>query len=298
MPSHGDEGAAGVFKRAPTHVTYGTVCCAFICFRRRSHDVSRKVGIYIRVSTQEQAESGISIEAQRSSLYKFCELHGWEVHKEYVDAAKSAATIERKALQELLEDCKNGEIDTVVVFKLDRLSRSLRDLILLMDELKRYGVDFVSVTERIDTTTAAGKLMFHIIGAFAEFEREMTIERTKLAMDKKVKEGSFVGRLPLGYRYDESRRIVLSEDAETVRCVFFDFLETQNVSEVARKHNMSRMQVYRILRNPFYAGIVHWRDVEWRGNHPKIISKRTFEKVQRILNSRKNRSRKSHKVKE
>ncbi|MDF2956670.1 MAG: Site-specific DNA recombinase SpoIVCA/DNA invertase PinE [Candidatus Alkanophagales archaeon MCA70_species_1] len=120
-----------------------------------------------------------------------------------------------------------------------------------MDELKRYGVDFVSVTERIDTTTAAGKLMFHIIGAFAEFEREMTIERTKLAMDKKVKEGSFVGRLPLGYRYDESRRIVLSEDAETVRCVFFDFLETQNVSEVARKHNMSRMQVYRILRNHF-----------------------------------------------
>ncbi|MDF2956283.1 MAG: Site-specific DNA recombinase SpoIVCA/DNA invertase PinE [Candidatus Alkanophagales archaeon MCA70_species_2] len=252
--------------------------------------MSRKVGLYIRVSTLEQAESGISIDAQRSSLQKFCELHGWNIHREYVDAARSAATMERKALQKLLKDCRSGEIDTVVVFKLDRLSRSLRDLILLMDELKRCGVDFVSVTERIDTTTAAGKLMFHIIGAFAEFEREMTIERTKLAMDKKVKEGSFVGRLPFGYRYDDARRIVLSEDAETVRRIFLDFLETQNVSEVARRAHLSRMQVYRILRNPFYAGIVHWRDVEWRGNHPKVISKRIFEKVQRILNSRKNKA--------
>lgn len=241
-----------------------------------------RVGIYVRVSTEEQA-SGMSLSAQSEKLRQYCELQGWSVVKEYVDAGMSGGTLDRPALQEMMEDCRNGKINVVLVYKLDRLSRSLRDLILTIDEMRKHGVDFVSVTEQIDTTTPVGKLMFHIIGAFAEFERDMIRQRVMLGMDKKASDGYVQYKAPFGYRYVDGKLVINEDEAEVVRGVCQAYLRERSTAKVARIFNLPRSLVYRILTNKTYLGMVKWKGKLIQGEHPPIIDRRTYDEVAKIL---------------
>ena len=147
-----------------------------------------KAALYCRVSTFEQ-----TTENQRLELTRYCEARGWTA-TEYLDAGVSGSKESRPALDRLLTDARRRRFDTLVVWRLDRLGRNLRHLILLLDELSALGVGFVSLNEGIDTTTPAGRLQLHILGAIAEFERERIRERVKLGMARAKAQGIRVGR--------------------------------------------------------------------------------------------------------
>ena len=169
----------------------------------------KKVAIYVRVSTEDQAREGISLEAQKQRCLDYCKAKGWEVFNIYEDKGFSAKTIERPSFKKLLRKVDEGLISVILVYKIDRFSRNLKDLIIILDELKRKGVDFSSVTEVIDTTTAMGKAFFQIIGVFAELETGLTRERTILAMDKKVNSGEYITKPPYGYKLINKKKLYL-----------------------------------------------------------------------------------------
>jgi DNA invertase Pin-like site-specific DNA recombinase len=148
-----------------------------------------KAAIYARVSTSDQ-----HCENQLVELRRYCEARGWKVTKEYVDQGISGAKERRPALDDLVKDAKRRRLDVLVVWRLDRLGRNLRHLILLLDDLQATGVAFVSLAEGIDATTPAGRLQLHVLGAIAEFERARIAERVKLGMARAKGQGKHLGR--------------------------------------------------------------------------------------------------------
>jgi putative DNA-invertase from lambdoid prophage Rac len=147
----------------------------------------KKAAIYIRVSTSEQ-----TTENQRERLMGFCS-RVYEVYKVYEDIG-SGLRDDRPAFNEMMDDMRAGCFDAIIVWKLDRIGRSLQHLLHIFQEMQKKKIDFVSITQNIDTTTAAGKLLFHIIGAFAEFESSLISERTKLGMERARRQGRHIGR--------------------------------------------------------------------------------------------------------
>jgi len=204
----------------------------------------------------------------------------WQLYKVYIDAGLSAGSTERPAFQEMLRDARKGLIDAILVYKLDRFSRSLKDIILTIDELKELKVDFVSITESIDTSTPIGKVMFHIIGAFAEFERDVIAQRTNMGMNQKAKKGQAEYRAPLGYAYDEGGLRVQKEDADTVRAIFRDRASGLSLRRIGDKYGIPHNSVWWILRNPIYIGLIRWRGKIVRGDHEAIIDNATWKVVQ------------------
>jgi DNA invertase Pin-like site-specific DNA recombinase len=148
-----------------------------------------RAGIYARVSTTDQ-----HCENQLVELRRYCEARGWAITKEFVDHGVSGAKERRPALDDLVKDAKRRRFDVLVVWRLDRLGRSLRHLILLLDDLQATGVAFVSLSEGIDATTPAGRLQLHVLGAIAEFERERIKERVVAGMARARAQGKHVGR--------------------------------------------------------------------------------------------------------
>ena len=146
-----------------------------------------RVAIYLRVSTTEQAEEGYSIAAQRDRLKAYIVSQGWELSEIYEDAGFSGGNLNRPAFLKLREDLRKKNFDLILVYKLDRLSRNMRDLSNLVHEMDESGVYFKSATEPFDTTTPAGKLIFNMLGSVAEFERGMIAERVKMGMLQKAK---------------------------------------------------------------------------------------------------------------
>mgnify|MGYP002624550982 FL=1 len=159
-----------------------------------------RAALYIRVSTDEQAREGFSIDAQKRKLLAYAESQDWDVVSVLVDDGYSTKDLNRPAMQELLQKVRNEEIDVVLVFKLDRLTRSVRDLYALLDEFSRHDVGFRSAQEQFDTTTTMGRAMLGILGIFAQWERETIAERVRFGMEQKVREGKKPGgKYPFGY---------------------------------------------------------------------------------------------------
>ena len=158
-------------------------------------------GIYIRVSTEEQAKYGYSIKAQKDKLLSFSKIKDWNVYKIYIDEGISGKNLERKEVQNLIKDVKNKIINNVLVYKIDRLTRSTKDLIELIEIFNKNDCDFNSLNESIDTTTPTGRMFIKIIGLFAEFERETIVERIKMGLERKVKEGYSISSSTTSYGY-------------------------------------------------------------------------------------------------
>lgn len=252
-------------------------------------DSHKKVGIYTRVSTEEQATSGISLEAQKEKLRQYCNFNRWAIIKEYIDAGLSGGTLNRPGLQQLLVDAKKGLINVVLVYKLDRLSRSLRDIILTMDDFRQYNIDFVSLNEKIDTTSSVGKLMFHIIGAFAEFERDIIRERVIFGMDKKAQDGYVQYKAPFGYGYNNRKLVVNEEEATIVKEVYKAYLKEKSTLKVSRIVKLPRSLIYHILTSETYLGKVKWRDSVIEGTHEALVDADTFNEVSCILEKKRKR---------
>jgi site-specific DNA recombinase len=256
---------------------------------------ARKVGIYVRVSTEEQATSGVSIGAQLEKCRQYCVLHEWKVVKEYLEEGKSGYYLEREKIQELIQECRDGLINVVLVYKLDRLSRNLRDILFLVDEeFKKKQVDFVSISESFDTTSHAGRFFFHIIGALAEFERNMIRDRVIMGMDKKANDGYVQYRAPRGYKYLDGKIVVDDEEAAKVRRIFADYIKHRSMAKVAQIHGMSDAKtVQHILSNETYLGYVKWEGALIKGVHDAIIDDDTFNKVEKIRMKMRKQNRKN-----
>ena len=153
-----------------------------------------KAALYVRVSTADQVNEGYSLSAQERALNEYVKSKGWTIHRIYRDKGVSGRTTDRLEFKKLMDAAQRGMFEVVVVYKLDRFGRSLKDLITSINNLKDWGVDFVSLGDSIDTSTATGKLTFHIIGAIAEFESSLISERTKAGMEEAKRQGKHVGR--------------------------------------------------------------------------------------------------------
>jgi site-specific DNA recombinase len=240
--------------------------------------------IYIRVSTQEQATQGFSLAAQKESLENYAKALGYEIYRIYKDEGKSAKDIQhRPEMVNLLDDAEKKLFSAIFIYKLDRFSRSLKDLVLTVDKLKELGIDFVSLQDKIETASASGKLMFHIISAFAEFERNLIGDRTKFGMQRKAKEGGFITRAPKGYSLVE-KKLVPNEEREVVVGIFQEFLDTEiSLTQLAKRNGMTTTGIKKLLLNSTYLGKVKFAKKETKGNHQPILSEELFYAVQKKL---------------
>ena len=200
-----------------------------------------RCAIYTRKSSEEGLEQSFnSLQAQREACesYIASQRHeGWQVIKtHYDDGGYSGGNIERPALKRILDDIASGKIDTVVVYKVDRLTRSLADFAKIVEAFDRQGVSFVSVTQQFNTTTSMGRLTLNVLLSFAQFEREVTGERIRDKVAASKKKGMWMGgRVPLGYDLRDRQLFVNPEEAKLVRQIFTDYLRFGCVSEL-KKH--------------------------------------------------------------
>jgi DNA invertase Pin-like site-specific DNA recombinase len=163
----------------------------------------KRIAIYARVSTDRQ-----STESQLNTLREYIEKREWNLFKEYIDEGFTGSNTKRPAFKEMMADAKKRRFDVLLVYKLDRLSRSLKDLIITLDDLKSTGIDFVSYDNSLDTTTPTGRLIFHVVGSVAEFEREIIKERVKSGLENARRKGKRLGRPPVSSALvEEAKRL-------------------------------------------------------------------------------------------
>lgn len=241
-----------------------------------------KVAIYTRVSTEDQAKEGTSLEVQREFLVSYAKREGREIYypekdRIYEDDGYSGYSRERPALKKLFADAKKKKFDMVIVHKIDRFSRNLRDLLNLVDELEYLNISLKSATEPYDTSSSAGKMMFQQLGSFAEFERNRIKERVFPGMLKGVEKGNWQGARysPYGYSYNKdapgNERVlkVVKEEAEIVNLIYTMYLSGQSTTQIAgylyKKGYKTRSEgrfhtklVCDILKNQIYIGKIVW----------------------------------------
>lgn len=259
-----------------------------------------RCAIYTRKSSEEGLEQNFnSLDAQREACeaYIKSQMHeGWFLlDKQYNDGGFSGGTMERPAFKELLKDIENDKIDIVVVYKVDRLTRSLMDFSKIIDVFDRHETSFVSITQQFNTTTSMGRLTLNILLSFAQFEREVTGERIRDKIAASKKKGMWMGgKVPLGYLKEDKKLVVHNEDAQKVKMLFDKYLELKSVPKLMHylKENkiktktdkyFSKGQLYHLLANKIYIGKITHKDKVYDGEHDAIICDETFEKVQKLL---------------
>ncbi len=256
------------------------------------------VRAYIRVSTEEQAEAGFSIPAQRERIAAFCLSQGWAEIVWYVEEGRSAKDLARPELQRLLQELVAG--DVVLVYRLDRLTRSVLDLYSLLRRFERAGAAFRSVSEVYDTTTAIGRLFMTLVAALAQWERENLAERVKLGMNQAAGQGRRMGgSAPFGYDLAGGRLVVNPAEAAVVRQLFERYLQGEGVRTLviwADRQDLRTKQgkpwsdyaMSYVLRNPVYAGVLRWgRQLTATGEIPALISPATYQAVQMAMAGRR-----------
>ncbi len=277
-----------------------------------------RVAIYTRKSTEEGLDQEFnSLHAQREACEAFIlsqrEL-GWKVLPDaYDDGGLSGGTMDRPALAKLLEDVRANRIDVVVVYKIDRLTRSLMDFSKIVEIFDQNGVSFVSVTQQFNTSTSMGRLTLNMLLSFAQFEREVTAERIRDKIAASKKKGMWMGGLvPLGYDAIDRKLLINEKEAENIRWLFRTYLELRSVRQVKKLADekgirsklrersqqrqrggvkLSRGIIYRMLQNPIYKGCVRHNGNIYPGLHDAIIDEELFEAVQARIKSQAQRNR-------
>lgn len=239
------------------------------------------VGCYVRVSTDAQAEQGYSIPDQTAKLQAFCTVKGWENAKFYTDPGFSGSNLNRPAMQEMISDAMEGKLKAVVVFKLDRLSRSQKDtLYLIEDVFLPNEVDFVSISEALDTTTPYGRAMIGILSVFAQLERENIYMRTRIGMMGRVSAGYWRGggKVPFGYDYDkESKSLIPNADAQKVPQAYDLYIKGYSCQKIADMLGLSCEQLVRnILTKRTYCGYINYKGKDYKGFHEPLIDEERF----------------------
>lgn len=242
----------------------------------------RKIAGYVRVSSLDQKKEGYSIDAQKSLITKYCENNNHTLVKIYEDAGISGGTIiKRPAFKLLLSDARLHKFDAIVVLKLDRAFRNIKDAIFTSEELEKIKIDFISLNENIDTTSAMGRFFFNLMSALAQFERELTSERMDISFIQKFNEGRNIGRCPFGYKWDKKKKIMYLDlkNSEIVKEIFSLTINKISYKDICLKFNLKPQSYYNIIRNPVYCGFVSFEGKTRPGIHPKIISLEQFKLI-------------------
>lgn len=250
-----------------------------------------RIAAYVRVSTDSQAERGYSIGEQTDRIKAYCQAREWNLVKIYTDPGYSGKSLDRPAIKLLIAECR--QYDIILVNKLDRLSRSQKDTLHLIEDVFRANnVQFVSMSENFDTTTPLGMAMIGILSTFAQLEREQIKERMMTGQLGRAKKGLFHGSLqtPIGYSYRDGQLIVEEEEAAQVREIFHLFLTGKSLNAVAReigakpttrRGTWDSHDIANTIQNPAYIGKLRYRGEVYDAPHEPIIDAETFEKAQR-----------------
>jgi site-specific DNA recombinase len=259
-----------------------------------------RCAIYTRKSSEEGLEQEFnSLHAQREACEAYIasqRSEGWVlVRDQYDDGGVSGGTLERPGLKRLMADIDDGLVDVVVVYKIDRLSRSLADFAKLVEVFDRNGVTFVSVTQSFNTTTSMGRLTLNILLSFAQFEREVTAERIRDKVAASRKKGMWMGGVPpYGYRVENRKLVIDDERAGRARWIFARFLETGSCTVLAREilergwltpagRAMDKKYLYRLLSNRALIGEAVHKGDSYPGEHEAIIERDVWDKAHAIL---------------
>ena len=272
-----------------------------------------RCAIYTRVSTDQGLDQDFnSLDAQyeASSAYIKSQVHaGWTlVRSRYDDGGYSGGSTDRPNLQRLLEDIRSRKIDVIVVYKVDRLTRSLADFAKLVELFDAHDVSFVSVTQQFNTTTSMGRLTLNVLLSFAQFEREVTSERIRDKIAASKRKGLWVGGpLPIGYELKDGKLLVVTEEAEQVRLIFRRYLEVSGINELARdlknRNINTKARIFStgktrggipfgrgtlnyLLRNRFFIGEVSYKGEILPGEQPALMDRSLFDAVQQKLSAR------------
>ncbi len=272
--------------------------------------IRQRCAIYTRKSTEEGLEQDFnSLDAQREACaaYILSQKHeGWaELSDRYDDGGFSGGSMERPGLKQLLEDVRGGRIDVIVVYKVDRLTRSLADFAKMVDVFDGAGVSFVSVTQAFNTTSSMGRLTLNVLLSFAQFEREVTAERIRDKVAASKRKGMWMGgAVPMGYDAKDRALVVNPDEAAAIRTIFAEYLETGSVRQltvrlkeqgvvskqrtnrygrVSGGKAFSRGALYNILSNPIYIGKIRHKEEIHEGLHVAIIDDMIWQSVQAQL---------------
>jgi len=276
-----------------------------------------RAALYARVSTEDQAENGFSIDAQLDQLRRYCELYGREIAGEYVDRGVSGKSLKgRYELQRLLQDAEDGKFHEVIVWKFNRMARKNIDLLQIVELLEKNNIAFHSFTEKFDTSTSMGKFALQMMGAVGELERNTIVDNVKMGHKQRARTGKHNGKVPLGYRITktkdsgrsrDSEIVVIEEEATLVRKIYEQYASGHGLKAIANDLNhrgyktkagkpFSICAIRDLLDNPMFVGKIRYNRYEnWaerrrkgkstetilvKGEHPAIVSDELWEKVQ------------------
>ncbi len=275
----------------------------------------RRCAVYTRKSSEEGLQQEFnSLDAQREAGVAYVRSQageGWRlVETEYDDGGISGGTLERPALRRLLEDIAAGKIHVIVVYKVDRLTRSLSDFAKLIEVFEKHAVSFVSVTQQFNTTTSMGRLMLNVLLSFAQFEREVTGERIRDKIAASKRKGMWMGGTPpIGYEVKDRKLVVVAEEAELIRHIFRRYSALGSITSLARElisegiqtrhyksaagrafggKTFSRGHLHRILSNRLYLGEVVHQEVSYAGEHDAIVDAELWASVERKITENRN----------
>lgn len=269
----------------------------------------KRVGIYVRVSTEMQSTEGYSIDGQINQIREYCQFHHFEVTDIYADRGISGKSMNRPELQRMLKDANEGHIDCVMVYKTNRLARNTSDLLKIVEDLHKQNVEFFSLSERMEVNTSSGKLMLQILASFSEFERNNIVENVFMGQTRRAQEGYYQGNLPLGYDKipDNKHELMINQhEANIVKYIFESYVKGHGYRKMANELNhkgyvtkkgnpFSTSAIAYILSNPFYIGKIQFAKYkDWNekrrkglndnpvvadGKHSPIISQELWDKV-------------------
>jgi len=260
----------------------------------------KRCAVYCRVSSDERLDQAFnSIDAQREAGAAFIasqRAEGWEqVEDNYEDPGFTGGNMDRPGLKRLLQDIQDGKIDIVVVYKIDRLSRSLADFAKMIQLFDRYKASFSSVTQQINSATSMGRLMLNVLLSFAQFEREVTGERIRDKFAASKRKGMWMGGpVPMGYCVDNRKLVVVPEEAQVVRQIFDSFIATRSTTLMVKQlveqgvtskngKPLTKQALYTILHNRLYIGDIGHKGDFYPGQHEALIDQSQWDRVQEIM---------------
>lgn len=259
------------------------------------------VGIYIRVSTREQVVEGFSIDAQKENLVNYCKSQGWKDYRFYVDEGISAKDTDRPQLQLLMQHIKEKKIDMILVYRLDRFTRSVSDLYQMLDTIDQYGCTFKSATEMYDTSSAMGRMFIGLVALLAQWERENIGERIEVALVERARQLKTIGLAPYGFRIEDEKYVINEEQAPTLRAVLQSIFEGMTINAVSVELNQKGAKppqsggrwypstLRNILRNPALYGGYYYKGETVEDAFQGYMTKAEWLTLQEKLNGRRRR---------